>query len=95
MQQQESSSAISAKVTDANFAVKQYQVMVEELKQEIGTKLRQQPKSLQREVEVSLARFAEQEAALDAQRRADRHTEKLTEMEQQRKENAVKAQIKR
>lgn len=58
--------------------MKQYQVMLEELKQDMASKLSNQPKALQKEVESALAEFLRQEAALDAKRRTDEQEKKLS-----------------
>ena len=71
-------------MTEANFTVKQYQVMLEELKQDMASKLGSQPKALQKEVESALADFLRQEAALDAKRRTEEEAKKLSQMEQTR-----------
>ena len=44
-------------MTEANFAVKQYQVHIDQFKDEVGRKIEAQPLAMQKEVDLALQNY--------------------------------------
>ena len=95
MQQSEQSAQLSGHVTEANFAVKQYQVHIDEFKEEMVRNLKAQPATLRREVEQALQSYLQGQSRIDEDRRREQERAKMDDLERQRRESELKSQVKR
>ena len=95
VQQHQTSQQLSEQLTDTNYAVKEYQILIDEFKTEVKSNIENQQQEIKSSVKQTLNEFVDQEAARERELEEEKERKQAEEQERQEKEQQLRETITR